>query len=114
MKAATTTLAGSVLASALASACCIVPLLFTFLGLSGAAFALRLEPLRPYLLVSTYGLLGTTFYLTYRTEADECAPGSACEPEPPAARRAGKLALWISAIVVVLVSTFPLYSEYLF
>jgi len=92
--------------------CCIVPLVFAMLGISGAAFAVRLEPLRPYLLVLTYGLLAGAFYLTYRPAKAECAPGEACEM--PTASGAGKLALWIAASIVVLATTFPLYSAYLF
>ena len=53
MMARTATLVGSLVGGFLASVCCIVPLAFAILGLSGAAFALRFEPLRPYLLVLT-------------------------------------------------------------
>ena len=112
MKAQSATMFGSVISGVLASACCIGPLVFALLGISGAAFAHRFEPFRPYLLVLTYALLGGAFYLTYRPAQVECGPGEACEM--PGARRAGKVALWIAAIVVVLVTAFPLYSVYLF
>jgi len=48
MKAKTAPLAGSVVGGFLASVCCVVPLVVAMLGISGAAFALRFEPLRPY------------------------------------------------------------------
>ena len=51
MMARTATLVGSLVGGFLASVCCIVPLAFALLGLSGAAFALLFEPLRPYLLL---------------------------------------------------------------
>jgi hypothetical protein len=66
MRARGAALAGSVVSGALASACCIGPLVLTLLGVSGGALAHRLEPLRPLLLVSTYGLLTGAFSLTYR------------------------------------------------
>lgn len=112
MKAKTATLAGSIVGGFLASVCCIVPLVFAMLGVSGAAFAFRFEPLRPLFLVLTYGMLAGAFYLTYRPAKAACGPGEACES--PAAGRAGKAALWIATVVVVLTTAFPLYSAYLF
>jgi mercuric ion transport protein len=111
MTARTATIVGSVLGSFLASACCIVPLVFAILGISGAGFALRFEPLRPYLLVLTYGLLGGAFYMTYRPAPAECGPGDACSSTTS---RAGRVALWIAVVVVGLATAFPLYSAYLF
>ena len=105
-------LAGSVAGGILASACCIGPLVFALLGISGAAFAHRFEPLRPYLLVVSYGLLGGAFYLTYRPQKAVCGPGGACEM--PRVSWAGRVALWIAAVAVLLATTFPLYSVYLF
>ncbi len=112
MKAQGVTLAGSVIGGILASLCCIGPLVFALLGISGAAFAQRFEPLRPYLLVATYALLGGAFYSAYRPAKAECAPGEACEM--PRASRVGKVMLWIAAVVVLLATTFPMYSVYLF
>jgi mercuric ion transport protein len=102
--------AGSVVSGVLASACCIGPLVLGLLGISGAAFAQRLEPFRPYLLVMTYALLGGAFYLAYRPQA-ACGPGEACEM--PRANRVGRIMLWIAAIVVVLATAFPWYAQYL-
>jgi mercuric ion transport protein len=112
MKAQGVTLAGSVIGGLLASLCCIGPLVFALLGISGAAFAQRFAPLRPYLLVATYALLGGAFYSTYRPAKPECAPGGACEL--PRANRAGRVMLWIAAVVVLLATAFPWYSVYLF
>ena len=102
--------AGSVVSGILASACCIGPLVFGLLGISGAAFAQRFEPFRPYLLVVTYALLGGAFYFTYRPRA-VCGPDGACEM--PRASRLGKVTLWIAAGVVVLATAFPWYAQYL-
>ena len=105
------TAAGSVLSAILASACCIGPVVFAVLGISGAALAHRLEPFRPYLLVVTFGLLGTSFYFTYRPSQVACGPEGTCEM--PAANRAGRVMLWIAAAIVMLATTFPSYAEYL-
>lgn len=102
--------AGSVVSGILASACCIGPLVLGLMGISGAAFAQRFEPFRPYLLVVTYALLGGAFYLTHRPQA-ACGPGQACEM--PRANCVGKIMLWIAAIVVILATAFPWYAQYL-
>ena len=102
---------GAVASGILASACCIGPVVFATLGLSGAAMASRLEPLRPYLLVLTYGLLGSAFYSTYRPTPVTCGPDGACDM--PRTSRLGKGLLWIAAVVVILATTFPSYAEYL-
>jgi mercuric ion transport protein len=112
MKAQGVTLVGSVIGGILASVCCIGPLVFALLGISGAAFAQRFEPLRPYFLVLTYALLAGAFYSTYRPAQAECGPDRACEM--PRTNRVGKAMLWIAAVVVVLATTFPAYSVYLF
>jgi len=103
--------AGSVVSAVLASACCIGPLAFALVGISGAAFAHRFEPFRPYLLVATYALLGGAFYFTYRPGPAACAPDSACEM--PRANRLGKAMLWVAAVLVVLATAFPWYAQYL-
>lgn len=108
MTARSVTLAGSVVGGILASACCIGPLVFALLGISGAALAQRFEPFRPYFLVLTYALLGGAFHLTYRPRA-ACGPGEACEM--PRADRIGKIMLWIAAVVVVLATAFPWYAQ---
>ncbi|MBP6702264.1 MAG: mercuric transport protein [Vicinamibacteria bacterium] len=112
MKRPRVPLLGSVALGILSSACCIGPLVFATLGIAGAAAAQRLEPLRPYLLLATYALLAAAFYSTYRPAQPECGPGEACEI--PAANRAAKAALWVATLFVLLTTTFPVYSIYLF
>ena len=102
--------AGSVVSGILASACCLGPLVLGLMGLSGAAFAQRFEPFRPYLLIVTYALLGGAFYLTYRPPS-ACGPGEICAI--PRANRVGTIMLWIAAIVVVFATAFPWYAQYL-
>ena len=104
--------AGSVASGVLASACCLGPFVFALLGISGAAFGQRFEPLRPFFLVATYVLLGVAFHSSYRPARAECGPGEACEM--PRANRVGKVMLWIAAVLVLLATAFPIYSVYLF
>lgn len=105
--------AGSVVSALLASACCIGPVLFAVLGVSGAAAAAahKLEPFRPYLLVLTFGLLGYAFYATYRTPPADCGPDGTCAM--PQTNRLGKALLWLATASVLLATTFQYYAEYL-
>ena len=106
------TLTGSLTAAIVASACCIGPLVFALLGIGGVSFALALEPYRPYFLGATFLLLGSAFYYVHRRPKTECGPGESCEL--PKTQRIGKIMLWFVGILVILASTFPNYSQYLF
>ncbi len=106
------TLTGSLTAAIVASACCIGPLVFALLGIGGVSFALALEPYRPYFLGATFLLLGGAFYYVYRRPKTGCGPGESCEL--PKTQRVGRILLWIVTVLVILASTFPYYSVYLF
>jgi mercuric ion transport protein len=98
--------AGTVLAALGASLCCILPVAVAVLGVGSAALGAQLEPLRPYFLVLTLGILGFAFYRAYRPEP--CEPGQACAV--PASRRRHRLLLWIVAAVALALITFPYYA----
>jgi len=106
------TIGGAVVAAFASAACCLGPLVLTILGIGGAASAVALTPYRPYLLGLTIVILGFGFYLAYRRPATDCGPGQACEM--PRANRAGRIALWIATVVILVIVTFPEYSIFLF
>jgi mercuric ion transport protein len=102
---------GAVGAAVAASACCITPVLFSLLG-AGAlgASAIKLEAYRPWLLGLTALLLGVAFVNAYRPVAvDTCQDGT-CAPR---SKRAGKILVWIAAVIVTLLAAFPYYISYL-
>lgn len=103
--------AGSVVSGILASACCIGPLVFAFLGISGAAIAQRFEPLRPYLVAVTYALLAGAFHFTYRPQQAVCGPDGACGM--PRTNRLRNAMLWMVTIIVILATALPWYAQYL-
>lgn len=103
---------GAVGAAVAASVCCIGPLVLALIGLGGGALLLKLEPYRPYFLAVTALVLAGAFYLTYRRPpVESCEPGSACASQP--SRRGQEIALWIVAVVVLLLAAFPYYSKFL-
>jgi mercuric ion transport protein len=93
---------GAAVASAL---CCLGPLLAVVAGVSGAALATAIEPLRPYLLVATAGFLLAGFWTVDREERKACQPGRPCAE--PRVRRRMKIMLWIATGVAVAGATFP-------
>lgn len=98
----------SVLAAGVASACCIGPVAFVLLGIGAFGASLSaLEPYRPVLLSATAVLLGGAFYVAYR-------PVSDCDTCSPVSRKRTRVAVWIAAVLVAALVTFPYYVEYLF
>ena len=101
--------AGGIVGAVLASSCCLLPLVLTVLGISGAWMAnLRaLAPYQPYFVALTLGFLGYGFYLVYWKSGRACAPGDACARPVPS--RLVKTALWGATILTVLVLTFSFW-----
>jgi len=98
---------GTMLAAFSASLCCILPVAVAVLGAGSAAFAARLEPLRPWFLGFTALLLGFAFYRAYRPEA--CAPGGSCTV--PVSRRRNRIVLWTVAVIAAALTAFPYYAS---
>jgi mercuric ion transport protein len=95
---------GAILTALAASSCCIGPLVLAAMGVGGAGATAALGAYRPYFLGATAALLLAGFYLTYRKPR---ATAAECACERPRASRAGRIALWISTVAVVLVAASP-------
>ncbi len=98
--------AGGVGAAFTSALCCVGPLLAVTMGVSGAGLSARFEPLRPYFLIATVGLLGAGFYMLYRE--DQLACGKVCA-EPKVRRRMRSL-LWMATGIAVIFGTYPTWS----
>ncbi len=111
-KAQKATLLGSIIASLIASACCIGPIVFAVLGVSSAGLLAKMEPYRPIITIFTLALLGLGFYFTYKKKpASECEDGSYCAN--PKSDAWNKRILWFSTILIISFLTFPYWSVYL-
>ena len=100
--------AGGIAAAIGAASCCVLPLAFTLLGISGAWMAnLRaLSPYQPYLIGLAVLTLGYGFYQVYwRQQA--CAEGDACARPLP--NRLVKTGLWGGTIIVAIAASFPIW-----
>ena len=101
-------LTGAIIAAVTASLCCILPLIAAVIGFTGFAASRFFEHWRPYLLAVTFILLAAGFYLAYRRPREACEVGSVCERTPIG--RWNRPALWVVALLVVVLAAFPHYS----
>ena len=90
--------------------CCVLPIaLLGSTGLAAAGLGTQLEPLRPHLQAVSLLALGLAFYTAYRRRGEEaCEEEEAC-PSP----RRGRVAVWIFAVLVLLLLTSPYWAGYL-
>ncbi|RMF05489.1 MAG: mercury transporter MerT, partial [Alphaproteobacteria bacterium] len=110
--------AGGILGALAASSCCLLPLVLTVAGVSGAWMAnLRaLAPYQPVFIGVTAVLLGYGFYLAYGKGGRECGDADACR-SPFLPQTAIRAMLWCAAALVLLAASFsawfPLILPYL-
>jgi len=99
-------LAAGGLAAALASSCCLGPLVLVMLGFSGAWIGnlTALEPYRPVFI----GVAVIALYFAWRRiypPVPKCAPGEVCAL--PAVRRLYRLLFWLVVALVMIAIGFP-------
>ena len=104
-------LAGGV-ATLLASACCLGPLILLLLGVSGAWIGSlsALEPYRPVFILIAIVALVVAHGRIFRAAGD-CEPGAACAT--PVVNRANKVMFWIAVGLLGIALAFP-YAAPLF
>ena len=96
MEKSTLTNVGAVVTAALASLCCVGPLVLAGIGVAGlgsvgSAFSF-FEPYQSYFTGLAVLFLGVGFFLTYRKREENCAEGKACATQGSLKMR--KVGLW--------------------
>ncbi|MBI4395793.1 MAG: cation transporter [Elusimicrobia bacterium] len=102
---------GAVVSAALASVCCLGPLVLVALGLGGVGLAAGMAPYRPFFLGLTAVFLGFAFYRTYRKRETACADGR-CELR--SGSKTMKAALWAVTVAAAGLAAFPQLPGFLF
>lgn len=100
-----------VLASLIASICCVGPLVLTLLGISGAAALVKFEVLRLpmiILVLALFGLAGLTLY----KKRNSCETGSICT-DPKKFKKMVSL-YWIGLVIALLGITSPQWVAWIF
>jgi mercuric ion transport protein len=97
---------GGILGAIAASSCCVLPLLFVSVGVSGAWIGnlTALAPYQPYFVALTVAVLGYGFYSVYWRPQQACSDGKCERPLPS---RAVKLGLWLGTVLVAVALIFP-------
>lgn len=106
--------AGGVFGAVLASTCCVVPLLFITLGISGAWIGnlTALEPYKPYFAAVALVFIGLGFRQVYFKARPACVDGSYCAK--PQSSIIAKIALWVATVVVLLALTIDWWAPYFY
>ena len=93
--------AGGMLGALAVSSCCILPLLFFSLGVSGAWIGnfTQLAPYQPYFVAVTLLCLACGYRLVYRSGARTCAEGATCARPLP--NRIVRASLIFATLLVV-------------
>lgn len=96
---------GACITTILASLCCIVPLLFVTIGISGAWISsFRVfEPYKPVFLLFTCLFLGLAMFVHYNSQNTSCADGT-CSTKK---RKTSGILLWCITITISAVLIFP-------
>ena len=107
------TVVAAVGAAGLASICCVGPIFIAVAGVGSYGFVARMDAYRPLFILLTLGLLAAGFYLTYgRRRARAMAEACGDDCARPRLRRAGRIALWASAVLVLALLVFPYFAPY--
>lgn len=103
--------AGGIAGALIASSCCVLPLVLTLLGISGAWMSnLRaLSPYQPYFIATTIVIIGFGFYRVYWESRQACPVGAKCVGVLP--NRLVKTGLWFGTVLVLIALTFPYWFD---
>jgi mercuric ion transport protein len=111
-KSGSKTWIAGLLTAAIASLCCITPVLAVFSGATGIASTFSwLEPYRPYLIGLTVAVLAFAWYQKLKPKKTDI--DCVCEEDKPSFWQ-GKTFLGIVTVLAVLLMAFPSYSKIFF
>jgi mercuric ion transport protein len=97
--------AGGIIGALLASSCCVFPLLFVMIGVSGAWIGnlTALEPYKPIFAAVALLNIGFGFWRVYFRAKPDCADASTCASKP--SRTITQVVLWLGLVLVLVALT---------
>ena len=103
-----------ILGALLVSSCCLLPLAFVLIGVSGAWIAnlTALEPYRPYFAAVALAFIGLGFWQVYFRREPDCAEESYCAR--PRNLLFTKTILWTATVLVLLSLTTNWWAPYFY
>jgi mercuric ion transport protein len=106
--------AGGMIGALLVSSCCLAPLLFVLVGVSGAWISnlTALEPYRACFAAIALAFIGLGFWRVYLRPRAACADGTYCAA--PRSLMVIKTVLWIATALVALALTTDWWAPYFY
>jgi len=102
---------GGILASIIASLCCVRPLILTILGVSGAAALSKFETLRVPMILLVLLFFSVAGFVLFQ-KRNSCEPGSICAD--PKKFRKMVIFYWLGLMIALLGITSPQWVALLF
>lgn len=101
---------GGLIGAALASSCCVLPLVLVSLGVTGTWIGslTALEPYKPWFIAVAVALIGYGFWYVYFRKPEPCADDTYCAR--PESSRLTKTALWLGSIMVLAAATIDYWA----
>lgn len=98
---------GGLLGAVAASACCVVPLVLLWIGVSGAWIAnlTALAAYHGYFIAGSISLLATGFYFIYIRNDQKCGDGDECALPLPG--KLVRLSFWLAVVMICIATVFP-------
>jgi len=108
------TVGGGLAGALAASACCVVPLVLVWLGISGAWIAnlTALAAYHEYFIGASILLLCGGYYFVYMRRTQACASGETCAA--PLSDRLVKVSFWFAVAMVTIAALFPYVANYFY
>lgn len=101
---------GGIVASIIASLCCVGPLILTVIGVSGVAVFSKFEAVRTPMILLVISLFGIAGFTLYRKQT-QCEPGSICAN--PKKYRKMIVFYWVGFVIALLGITSPQWIAWL-
>ena len=104
--------AGGIIGALAASSCCILPVALFSLGIGGAWIGdfTQLAPYQPYFIAATLALIGSGYWLVYRSRKLACAEGEDCAQPLP--NKLVRFALVAATAIVIIAWAFDFIGPY--
>ena len=98
---------GGLVGAIAASACCVLPLVLLWVGISGAWIAnlTALAAYHGYIIAGSFSLLAAGFYFIYVRSEQKCEESEVCSKPLPG--KLIKLSFWFAVIMISIATVFP-------
>jgi len=108
------TVSGAIAGGIAASACCVLPLIFIWVGISGAWIAnlTAMAAYHTWFIAFAFSLLALSYYFIFVKPKKECKEDQLCSQ--PLSKKWVKGCFWLAAVMILIATIFPYFVNYLY